>query len=80
MQLVSYCIITVNFRAVAAGHYVWTAVTDLVYAGLAFFIIQRVSHVSTTDAWVGYTLGGVVGAQIGIYMSKRLWSKSSEPT
>lgn len=77
LQFISYLLITVNYRAIAAGKYLWTAVTDLVFAALAFFLIQRVAHASTTEAWAGYTLGGVAGAQVGIWLSKRLWKERS---
>lgn len=54
LQFISYLLITVNFRAVAAAKYSWTAGTDLILSALSFFLIQRVAHAATNDAWAGY--------------------------
>jgi len=69
-QLCAYLLITVNYRAVAHGSYVWTAATDLAFAGFNFGLIKRIAKSETNAAWVGYTLGGVAGSMLGIFLSK----------
>jgi hypothetical protein len=74
IQFAQYLIITVNMRAVAAGKYRWTAITDFAIAGLGFILIQRVAEAHSVAAWAGYAIGGVSGSQVGIWLSKRLWA------
>jgi hypothetical protein len=74
IQFVQYLIVTVNMRAVSAGKYRWTAITDFAIAGLGFVLIQRVAETHSAGAWLGYALGGVAGSQVGIWLSKRLWA------
>lgn len=73
IQFVQYLLITVNMRAVAAGKYAWTGISDFAIAGLGYFLIQRVAISHSYGAWAGYALGGVFGSQVGIWLSKRLW-------
>jgi hypothetical protein len=71
-QLCAYLLITMNYRAIAHGDYLLTAGTDLAFAGFNFGLIKRIAKSETKTAWVGYTLGGVVGSMLGIFISKRL--------
>lgn len=68
-QLAAYLLITVNYRAVARGDYLWTAATDLSFAAFNFGLIRRIAKSESTAAWVGYTLGGCVGSMLGIFCS-----------
>lgn len=72
LQLVAYCLITLNYRAVAHGSYGWTAISDLTYAAFNFGLIKRIAKSETNWAWAGYTFGGVVGSMLGILLSKHL--------
>jgi hypothetical protein len=74
IQFVQYLLVTINMRAVAAGKYVWTAVTDATFAGFGFLLIQKVAETHSHGAWAGYVAGGIVGSQVGIWVSKRLWT------
>lgn len=74
VQFVQYLVITVNMRAVAAGKYTWTAISDTLIAGLGFFLIQHVASTHSNFAWVGYVIGGLIGSQVGIWLSKHLWA------
>jgi uncharacterized membrane protein YesL len=70
IQIVSYCILCVNFRAVAQTQYHVAAVSDFAIASLSFFVIRKIAN--STDAlhqWIGYVLGSVAGSYLGIYLS-----------
>ena len=73
IQIVSYSLLCINFRAVAQAHYFQAAISDFSIATLGYFVIKKLA---TTDnslhQWLGYSLGGVVGSILGIYLSKIL--------
>jgi hypothetical protein len=71
-QLCAYLLITINYRAVARGNYLWTAATDLSFAAFNFGLIRRIAKSETRSAWLGYTLGGCVGSLLGIFLSTSL--------
>ena len=71
-QLCSYMLITMNYRAIAHGNYLWTASTDLLFAGFNFGLIKRIAKSETDAAWAGYTIGGVVGSMLGILITKHM--------
>ncbi len=73
IQIINYCLITINYRAVAQGNYLLTGVSDFIFASLNFFVIKKIAKSNDTiHQWLGYSLGGVVGALLGIYVSKFL--------
>ena len=70
IQIVSYSLLCINYRAVANTDYHEAAVTDFMLASLSFFIIRKIAR--SEDAlhqWVGYVLGSVCGSYLGIYLS-----------
>ncbi len=70
IQVVSYTLLCINFRAVAQAHYVQSAASDFVIATLSFFVIKKIANSDdTVHQWLGYALGGVVGSILGIYTS-----------
>jgi hypothetical protein len=70
IQVVSYTLLCINFRAVAQAHYVQSAASDFVIATLSFFVIKKIANSDdTVHQWLGYALGGVVGSILGIYVS-----------
>lgn len=70
IQVVSYTLLCINFRAVAQAHYVQSAASDFVIATLSFFVIKKIAKSDdTVHQWLGYALGGVVGSVLGIYIS-----------
>jgi hypothetical protein len=70
IQVTSYSLLCINFRAVAQAHYTWSALSDFVFASLSYFIIKRIAHSDNTfHQWLGYALGGVVGSLFGIWLS-----------
>lgn len=70
IQITSYSILCVNYRAVANAHYHISALSDFLIASMSFFVIRKIAH--STDAvhqWAGYALGSVVGSYLGIWIS-----------
>lgn len=73
IQVFSYGMLCINYRAVALANIPLAAITDFVIASFNFFIIKKIA--SSDDSfheWLGYALGGVVGSVIGIYYSDLL--------
>jgi hypothetical protein len=71
-QLCAYLLITINMRAIAHSNYAWTAGSNLTFAGFNYWLIKRIAKSESTLAWIGYTLGGVTGSMLGIFLSKSL--------
>ncbi len=70
-QMLSFAIITINYRAVAQASYLWSILTDLVVAGLSYFVIKKIMKSKDSIVqWVGFTIGSATGTAIGIYLSK----------
>lgn len=73
IQVISYSLLCINFRAVAQAHYIQSAITDFIIATLSFFVIRKIAKSEDTfHGWAGYALGGVVGSFLGIWLSKIL--------
>lgn len=72
---VSYLLAGFNMRACAQARYTWTAATDALIAAFGFYIIKRVASASTTEEFVAYTVGGVVGGACGIWLSKHAFGE-----
>jgi positive regulator of sigma E activity len=70
-QMLSFAIITINYRAVAQADYLWSALTDIVVAGLSYFVVRKIAKSKdSTRQWFGFTLGSAIGTIIGIFISK----------
>ena len=68
IQLVSYTLLVVNYRAVA--NYFWSAITDFAIASFSFFIIKKIAKSDDSlHLWFGYAMGGLVGSIFGIWLS-----------
>jgi len=69
-QMLSFAIITINYRAVAQASYLWSALTDILVAGLSYFVIRRIAKSKDSVCqWFGCTIGSALGTIIGIYLS-----------
>jgi hypothetical protein len=76
IQFGSYFILTLNYRAIATINYPGTFITDIVVAMLAFASIKRVAAANTTtEARMGYVLGGATGAMFALWLSTFLFSR-----
>ena len=70
-QMLSFAVITINYRAVAQASYVWSALTDVVVAGLSYFVVRRIAKSKDSIIqWLGFTVGSATGTVIGIWISK----------
>ena len=73
IQICSYSLLCINFRAVAQTQYHLAALTDFTLASMSFFIIRKIAR--SEDAlhqWMGYVAGSVAGSYLGIYISTLL--------
>ncbi len=69
IQVLSYTIWCINFRAVADADYHTAAMSDFMIASIQFFVIRRIAHGQDhLHQWAGYALGSVVGSYLGIWM------------
>jgi hypothetical protein len=69
-QMLSFAIITINYRAVAQASYFWSASTDIIVAGLSYFVIRRIAKSKDSVCqWLGFTIGSAIGTIIGIFVS-----------
>jgi hypothetical protein len=70
-QMLSFAIITINYRAVAQASYLWSILTDLIVAGLSYFVVRKISKSKDSVCqWFGFTIGSAMGTAIGIWLSK----------
>jgi hypothetical protein len=73
-QLILYCIVTINYRAIAQADYLITAFSAAGIAIISFFTIKIIAR--KTDypfaSWTGYIFGSVCGDISGIFLSKLL--------
>lgn len=75
-QVISYSLLVINYRAVAQAHYAWSALSDFAIASLSFFVIKKIANSEdSVHLWLGYSLGGVAGSFIGIWLSLVLLGK-----
>jgi len=70
IQVVSYGLLCINFRAAAQAHYLWASLSDFAIATLGYFVLKHLAtSASTVHQWLGYALGGVAGSLLGIWLS-----------
>ena len=55
----------------AQGKLPYIALTDLLYAGLSFTLIQRVAKSQGWASQAGFILGGVVGSVVSVVVTQR---------
>jgi membrane protease subunit (stomatin/prohibitin family) len=69
-QMLSFAIITINYRAVAQASYIWSITTDLVIASLSYFVVKRIAKSKNSICqWAGFAIGSAIGTAIGIFVS-----------
>lgn len=70
IQVFSYAIMCINYRAVAMAHYHQAAITDFTIAAINFLVIRKIAKSEEAmHQWFGYVLGSVAGSYLGIYLS-----------
>jgi lipopolysaccharide export LptBFGC system permease protein LptF len=70
MMFLNYLLICVNMRYVAKGSYVGVGASDALILVLGFTVIQQVAEAHSTLAQAGYIAGGVLGAQLGLWLTR----------
>jgi len=69
-QMLSFAIITINYRAVNQANYLWSILSDIIIAGLSYFVVRRiVKSKDSLSQWLGFTIGSAIGTAIGIFVS-----------
>lgn len=69
-QMLSFAIITINYRAVAQANYLLSVLSDVVVAGLSYFVVRKIAKSKDSIAqWIGFTIGSATGTAIGIFTS-----------
>ena len=70
IQIVSYSLLCINYRAVATTQYHEAAITDFMIASMSFFVIRKIAKSEDSlHQWIGYAVGSVIGSYLGIYTS-----------
>ena len=70
IQIVSYSLLCINYRAVATTQYHEAAITDFMIASMSFFVIRKIARSDDSlHQWLGYAVGSVIGSYLGIYLS-----------
>lgn len=73
LQLVLYCVVTINTRAISQASIAATVFTDFGIAALNWATIRLIAkHQDNAVQFVSYLLGSISGSTIGILLSKSL--------
>ncbi len=73
LNFVQFFIIVANTRAYTQGHYFWTAVTDMALCIIGFTVTKRIAESKSWQDRIGFALGGTLGAQAAIYITKLIY-------
>jgi hypothetical protein len=70
-QFSMYFFITLNQRGIIEFDYGLVIFTDMIVAGLGFFLIKRIaSNAEALHQLVGYVTGGVLGSVLAMYLNQ----------
>lgn len=73
-----YCLLTINYRAIAQGKYFWAGLTDSVIALCGFTLFKLIADSHAPLDVFGYMVGGTLGGTTGIYLTRR-WNSPAIP-
>lgn len=73
--MISYLVLTLDVRSVAQANYFIAGCVNALLAFLSFAIVKRISSAKGMKEQFGYTIGGTVGVEIGIFLSKIILGK-----
>lgn len=68
-QFVSYLLLVVNYRYVAAGSYVGTAASDFAIVWVNYALVQRIAMSKSGWDRLWLALGGTAGSMVGLYLT-----------
>ena len=74
-QLLIYFLFSVNARALAQGRVGWTVGSDMVYAGVVYYMFKMVAKNECPFGQLGYTLGGAGGSGLAILVTKLIFKQ-----
>lgn len=70
LMCLNYGLNAISFRMLARGSYLGVAGTDALIAWWGFSMVKRIGDAQTRVEKVGYTVGGIVGSLIGLWVTK----------
>jgi hypothetical protein len=70
LMFVSYGLIAVSFRMLALGSYWGLGITDGLVAWWGFTTVKRIQKAETVWEQIGYTMGGIAGSLLGLWVTK----------
>lgn len=62
--------VSYNVQVIAQGRYTETFISDLILGVIAFYMVKRLSKAEKWYEMVAYTIGGAIGAVLGIVIQK----------
>lgn len=77
-ELVSFFVISANFRAIAIGSYFWAGVTDFMTLVQSFAIGKLFIEDEKTRTWytgIGAAVGGTIGTLLSIWATKHIYGQ-----
>lgn len=69
LMFINYGLIAVSFRMLAASSYVGVGVTDGLIAWYGFTVVKSIAAADSLAEKVGYSLGGVCGSLLGLWLT-----------
>lgn len=76
IQFVNFGIWVLDVRFVSQANYTLAVISDALYCTLNFALIRKIAQTEETwTGYLGYTLGGVAGTIVGIWLSKLMTGK-----
>jgi hypothetical protein len=73
LMFVNYALNAISFRMIQRVSYVGVALSDALIAWWGFTMIQHINKAETKKEQIGYTIGGILGSVLGLYLTT-LWS------
>lgn len=69
-QFVAFFLIVINTRAYTGNNYSITAISDIIWSTLNFFVIRKIAQDAfNIGSLIAYTAGGTIGSLLAMYIS-----------
>lgn len=75
LNMMSYFLLTIDFRATAQANILWSIISNAAIALLTFTILKRIVEAKTKMECFGYIVGGTLGNVLGIYLTLWIFGK-----
>jgi hypothetical protein len=73
LMFVNYGLNSLSFRMLAKASYIGVGTTDALIAWWGFTMVRRIGEASTKRAQIGYTIGGIAGSLLGLWMDVHIF-------